>query len=79
MPGLDQTGGRWHTQSSKAPTTPLKHAFDLFSKDKEKQRYKNPFFLLSKFYVGQGEREERKNRRTRILLPLHLFQQQLQL
>jgi len=45
------------------PLTPLKHAFDLFSKDKKRQRYKNPFLLLSKVHVGQSGRERRKEKK----------------
>ena len=53
-------GGRACAVSPGVPSTPLKHAFDLFSKDKERQKYKNPFLLLSKFHVGQGERGKEK-------------------
>jgi len=35
----------------KAPSSLLKHDFDLFSKDKKEKKYKNPFHLPSKFYV----------------------------
>jgi len=54
--------GRWRARvwSPGVPSTPLKHAFDLFSKDKERQMYKNPFLLLSKIHVGQSGRERRK-------------------
>ena len=56
--------------SSGVPLAPLKHAFDLLKKDKERQRYKNPILLLSMFHEGQGERGK-----ERILLPLLQFQQ----
>jgi len=49
--------------SPEVPSTPLKHALDLFSIDKERQRYKNRFLLLSKVHVGQSGREKKEQRK----------------
>ena len=73
-PSPDRTSERQHEHvwSLGIPSTPLKYALDLFSKEKERQRYKNPCLFLSKVHVRQSGREKKEQKK--VCCHYHYFQ-----